>query len=458
MPKKLTPRILIGAPKSGSGKTLVVCALLEAMKQKGWKVAAFKCGPDYIDPMFHKEVLGVDSWNLDGFFCDDESLKRQLSFHSQEKDIAVIEGVMGYYDGVSGITTKASSYHVAKATKTPGILVVDCKGASLSILAEIKGFLEFQEENHLEGVILNRISPMFYPKLKEEIESRLSISVFGYLPVMEEVSFPSRHLGLYQPGDILEIKEKIKRLGKQAQETIEIERLKTLFCQPLPEIEKEKIEPPKVRVAFAKDEGFGFIYPDNLEAFRRFGIELIPFSPLSDEALPQNIQGLVIYGGYPELYAKELEKNQGMRREISLHLKEGMPCIAECGGFMYLTDFIQKETGERFQMVGHIQGGSYHTNGLKRFGYGRLGKGKVFGQEVEGIPFHEFHYYDSEYIGEDFWAEKPNGRGGYACMVSTSRLFAGYPHFYYPACMEIPKYFAQACLCYQEERGRKEKK
>ena len=201
-----TPRFLISAGSSGSGKTLITCGILQALKNRNLEVASYKCGPDYIDPMFHEKVLGKKSFNLDAFFCDQDKINYILKEHSKNCDISVIEGVMGYYDGIAGISTDASAYDVSTKTQTPTILIVNCKGMSVSIAAFIKGFAEFEENSNIKGVILNQMTAMLYPRVKEFIEEKTSVKVLGYVPNVRELSLESRHLGLVMPNEIENIK------------------------------------------------------------------------------------------------------------------------------------------------------------------------------------------------------------------------------------------------------------
>ena len=209
------PRIMITGSSSGSGKTAITCAILSALKQKNIDVAACKCGPDYIDPMFHREVLQVPSENLDLFFSTKDSLQELFVNHGKNRDIVITEGVMGYYDGIAGISTRASAFEVAKWTKTPAVLIVDGKGMSVSVTALIQGFLTYQTDNQIEGVIFNRVSPMLYPRLRKMVEEQLGIQVYGYVPELKGFKLESRHLGLKLPEEIKELKEQMHLLGKQ---------------------------------------------------------------------------------------------------------------------------------------------------------------------------------------------------------------------------------------------------
>lgn len=465
------PRMLITAGKSGAGKTMITCGILEVLKRKGLQVTAYKCGPDYIDPMFHREVLGIPGYNLDTFLCGRKMVQEILAWHSTSgkgmtgehtsaNQITVIEGVMGYYDGLGGISSEASTYDVADATNTPSVLVVDCKGVSVSVIPYIQGFLKYQDEksgnSHIQGVILNRISPAMYERLKELIENETSVPVYGYVPEIKDFVFESRYLGLKLPGEVGEIREKLKKLGDIMEESLDTDGLVRLAESAVPLRIKAVRDSRQghLRIGVASDEAFCFIYQDNLDILERMGAKIVPFSPLHDVKLLDKLDGLIFYGGYPELYAKLLSQNQSMREQIRRAVLGGVPCIAECGGFMYLTESIRDERGAVYPMCGVFDGGSYHTSSLRRFGYVILHGEKVFGKNVGDIFAHEFHYYDSEQCGESLEARKPLSDRTWKCMVSTDTILAGYPHIHYAGSPKVAEAFIEACSDYQ----RKERK
>lgn len=463
------PRILITAGKSGAGKTMITCGLLAALKRRGLGITAYKCGPDYIDPMFHRETLGICSYNLDIFLCGRENVKKLLWRHWIAKEratgkLAVIEGAMGYYDGLGGVSCEASAYDVADATDTPAVLIVDCKGTSVSVIPYIRGFLEYQdkksESSHIYGVILNRISPMMYGRMKDLIEKETSARVYGYVPEIKDLSFESRYLGLKLPGEIKEVQEKIDRLGDIIEETLDIDGFIKLAgsARPLKLREDSFLKRRKpcgqedVRIGVAMDEAFCFIYQDNLDILQSMGAEIVPFSPIHDNELPAGLDGVVFYGGYPELYAGKLSRNRSMREQIRRAVLSGLPCIAECGGFMYLTEEIRDESGTVWTMCGVFDGKSYYTPSLRRFGYVTLCGGKVFERETEDIFAHEFHYYDSEQCGQEFEAKKPLSDRAWRCMISTDSVLAGYPHIHYAGSPKVAEAFIKACQNYGRSR------
>lgn len=443
------PRILIGATGSGSGKTLLTCALLTLFAEEKKKVRAFKCGPDYIDPMFHQRVLGVPSKNLDTFFTG-ENLTRQLFWETAAgADIAVTEGVMGLYDGLGGIRREGSAYHLAQVTKTPVILVVNAHGMGRSVLPLIRGFLDFDESGLIRGVILNRTSKSFFETIKPEIESVCRIPALGYLPKQPDIHMESRHLGLVMPQEIADIKKQIGAVAKVLKETLDMEKLMEIAgsaeateeqggegkcavkeTKHIPDGIRKAAEPIKIGVA--RDEAFCFYYEDNLALLRAAGAELIFFSPLQDEKLPEGVKGLLFGGGYPELYARKLSDNTGMRRQIAERIAEGMPTIAECGGFMYLHETMEDMEKREYPMVGVIPGKCFYTGKLVRFGYVELSEKKAnFLPEKENILGHEFHYFDSTSNGADAIAKKPVSGKSWGCIHESSTFFMGFPHLYY---------------------------
>ena len=222
------PRILLGAVSSNTGKTTITCAILQALKNRGMKLASFKCGPDYLDPLFHTQALGVKSWNLDPFFTEEDTLNALLQEHASGVDFSVIEGVMGYFDGLGGTSLQASTCQVAQITETPAVLLVSCKGLSLSMVAMIQGFLEYAKPNQIQGVILNQISPMLYPSMQEKIQSELGVRVYGYFPLCPDLSLPSRRLGLIPAEELEQISALLQGLAAQAEKTLDLDGLLAL--------------------------------------------------------------------------------------------------------------------------------------------------------------------------------------------------------------------------------------
>ncbi|MCR5611620.1 MAG: cobyrinate a,c-diamide synthase [Clostridiales bacterium] len=436
-------RVLIAGTNSGCGKTTVTLAVLAALNKRGAALASAKCGPDYIDPMFHRSALGVPSTNLDPFFFDENTLRFLLASHGAEKELTVIEGVMGYYDGL-GATSRASTYEAAKKTATPVILTVNAKGASLSVLAAVKGFSEFEPDSLIRGVILNNCTEKIYSSLAPLIEARIGIRPLGFMPKMPECELGSRHLGLITADEVTDLKQKLARLAEQAEKSLDLDGIIALAASA-PELSyepviTERLEP--FRIAVARDRAFCFYYEDSLAALSAMGAELVPFSPLADEKLPDGIHGLYLGGGYPELNAKELAGNETMLKSIRTALENGLPCVAECGGFMYLTEAVAGHPA-----VGFIRGTAFDTGRLTRFGYVTLTakKDNMLCEKGDTIPAHEFHRWDCDLTGDSFTAEKADGRS-WDCVFATDTLYAGFPHFHFLADPRFAENFARACI------------
>ena len=454
-------RFMIAAPKSGSGKTMITCALLQLLKDCGKNVSSYKCGPDYIDPMFHKKVLGVPSKNLDTFFTDEKTTVQLFLDKRADGDFAVLEGVMGLYDGLGGIYEQGSSYHLAKVTQTPIILVVDAKGMGKSVLALIAGFLQYDTQHLIKGVLLNRMSKGYYDIIKPLIEKELSVKVVGYFPEQKDIRLESRHLGLVMPDELADIKEQLDELAGRLKKTIDLDMLLDIAVEAeeisdsgnadiynvknIGNYDQNEFSQNKaintVNIAVAMDEAFCFYYEDNLRLLEKCGAKLQYFSPLHDTKLPDNCDALLLGGGYPELYAKELSENLSMRNSIKTAFKTGLPTVAECGGFMYLHTYIHNICEEDadaqnyvFGMTGALDSECHFKGKLVRFGYIELAeKHNNFLPPNEKIKAHEFHYYDSTDNGADCIATKPATGRSYDCVISHDNYWLGFPHLYYPS-------------------------
>ena len=509
-------KIVIAADRSGAGKTTVSCGLLAVLKKRGVKVQSFKCGPDYIDPMFHRRVLGVPSGNLDSVFTDAATLRRIFRDRVAESgaELALVEGVMGYYDGLGGVSSRASTWEIAHILDAPTFLVMDAKGASVSIAALVRGMMEFGEEMEAErvestpgrpaeippeevpaigrsactgdpesaspsdgcrrdeaekragsrqsgirGLILNRVSPMFYPRLRSVIEEYCpGIEVLGYLPELPELKVPSRHLGLVEPEEIADFQRWTERVAAQMEESVDVERLMEIAGVE-PPLKPDKPQPDKsrrVRIAVSEDEAFNFTYEENRALLRQLGAELVPFSPLHDAALPADADGLILSGGYPELYKDALHANASMRASVAEAVKQGLPTIAECGGYMYLLDAI-----EQVPMCGVLRGDAERKPRLVRFGYveAETRRDSVLGPAGTVLRGHEFHRYDCDFNGADCTLTKPAAGHGHAATSArsyegiylTDRLAAGFPHFYYWSNPAALAHFLDACRTWREK-------
>lgn len=476
------PRIMIGAVSSGQGKTTLVCGLLKILTNQHKKVAAYKCGPDYIDPMFHQRVLHTSSKNLDTYFTEPERTRELFVEDARDKDISIIEGVMGYYDGIAGTTTYASSYELARITRTPVILTVDAKGSSLSICATIKGFLNFRSPSMIKGIILNRISEGFYERMKQAIEQEVGVPVLGYIPYIKEVVLSSRHLGLVTPEEIESLEEQIDFLGNMCAKTLDVEAIiniankaKALDTESVQEETKQEEslggvwENKKLKcgtfqgitIGVARDAAFSFYYQDNLRMLESMGAELIFFSPIEEQKLPEGIRGVILGGGYPEEYGALLEANESMRTDIRNSIKRGLPCMAECGGYLYLHDTLTDAQGYTYHMAGVLSGECYYTGKLQRFGYVEIetNKNQLLGQKGTRLKGHEFHYMQSTRcesalldnpIDASCTASKPMLEKRWMCAYGDDNLYAGFPHLYYESNPEVVWCFLRKATDYEK--------
>ena len=550
-------KIVIAADRSGAGKTTVSCGLLAVLKKRGVKVQSFKCGPDYIDPMFHRQVLGVPSGNLDSFFTDATTLRHIFRDRTTASDaqLALVEGVMGYYDGLGGVSSAASTSEIARILDAPTILVMDAKGASVTIAALVRGMLQFEEETDapddlpmqspsaaswskvnseeetsvrteaapakklcrrqggIRGLLLNRVSPMFYPRLKNVIEEYCpGIEVLGYLPDLPELKIPSRHLGLVEPEELQDFRNWADRVAEELEKCVDVDRLLEIAAveqgvalddrtdrmsiretkiaretidreenrpsfDPAAEVDEkagctqnskmdtgiqrssageEKAAEPEtagsrmVRIAISEDEAFNFMYQENRALLEQLGAELVPFSPLHDAALPVDVDGLILSGGYPELYKDALSANASMRASVADAIKRGIPTIAECGGYMYLLDAI-----EQVPMCGVLAGDARRKEHLVRFGYieAETQRDSILGPAGTVLRGHEFHRYDCDFNGADCTLTKPAAGSGRAATTArsyegiylTDSLAAGFPHFYYWSHPEAIAHYIETC-------------
>ena len=459
---------MITAASSGSGKTMITCGLLELFKRKGLNPLACKCGPDYIDGLFHKQVLELEGMNLDSYFEAPEELRDKYSRLSKGH-LPVVEGVMGYFDGLGGSTTRASSWEVAHILDLPAVLVVDARGASVSLAALIKGFLEFERPmgSQIKAVIFNRMSPMLYPRIRELVERETGIRAAGFVPELDFLKVGSRHLGLVLPEEIAGLREQMNRLGKCLEETIDWEFLEELGAEKEERdaLEEENTEASctaafRFRLGIAMDEAFCFYYQDNLRLLERLGGELVYFSPIHDRSLPEQLDGLILGGGYPELYCEALSLNESMRESVKKAAEGGLPVLGECGGYLYLLEELEAEDGRIWPMTGVLKGKGYKKGKNSRFGY--IGveaeKDRLYLKPGEQIRGHEFHYWDCEVLEEEWVmrAKKPVGNRSWPCIRIKNQVMAGFPHLFYPSCPAFAVRFAKACVRYKRKRDEAE--
>ena len=400
-------------------------------------------------------MLGVESRNLDLFLQGEAGVKG--TFFSADGDVAVVEGAMGYYDGLNGGTT-ASAWDLSTRLRIPTILVVRPKGGGMTLAAQIRGMQVFRPQSGIVGLLLCDCSARKVEGISELIERECALPVLGFLPPMEEARLESRHLGLLTAGEVDNFWERFDRLALQVEQNVDLDRLLVLAEEIRPTVsyvrgrQAGEREEPVCRIAVARDEAFCFHYADNLDALRSAGAELTFFSPLRDTILPE-AEGLWLCGGYPELYARQLSENTEMRSAIREHVLSGGPTVAECGGFLYLQKTLEDSHGKAWPMCGALAGDGFRTGRLQRFGYLKLKpeNNSMLFRDGEQIPAHEFHYWDTTENGEDLEAGKADGRS-WRCRRVSETLYAAFPHLHFGGELPLAERFVKACTEYGNNR------
>ena len=394
------PRLIIAATSSGSGKTTVTAGLIAALTARGQRVAPFKVGPDYIDPGYHALAAGRPCHNLDAWLLTPEQIMASFIHRSAGADVAVIEGVMGLFDGYSGEDDSGSAAHLARLLQAPVVLVLDASAMARSAAAVVRGFRDFDPRVPLAGVVLNRVGGAGHARLVQTaIEAETGVPVLGYLAHSPELVLPERHLGLVPTAESGPWGEWISYVRQSMEATVDIDRMLSLAeaAPPLLDLADDpfNFQPvsPRPIIAIARDAAFNFIYEDNLDLLRAAGAELVFFSPLADAALPRGAQALYLCGGFPELYAADLARNQPLHTAIRAAYADGLPIYAECGGLMYVTEAICDLQGAVHPMVGLLPGLSamtpHLTLGYRMF---RALDESWLWQAGETMRGHEFHH------------------------------------------------------------------
>lgn len=459
--------IIIAAPHSGSGKTTITLGIMECLKRRGLTVAPFKVGPDFIDPGYHRHICGRPSVNLDGWMCGPEFVRETFARHAKGADIAVIEGVMGLFDGVSGRSEEGSTAQVAKLTGSPVILVLDAKSLARSAAALVKGFIEFDPEVNVVGVIFNNVASDNHARiLRDAVESHdPSIKVLGCIPRDELLHIPSRHLGLLTAEENPLPEEFLDNLAAVIRESVDLGMVWTV-ANPhgAPEVQAglpdEAPRQEMVRIAVARDAAFCFVYEDNLRILREAGAEIVEFSPLSDGRLPRGISGLYLPGGYPEAFAEDLGANVSMKADIGSAIAAGLPVYAECGGFIYLTRGVMDEKNEPAsfsEFVGIFPVSTRMLPRRKALGYREVEFAADAAIASAGTVArgHEFHYSEMEEMPPDVERIYRVKKGGVDLGLEGFRsgnCLASYIHLHFGSCPEIAPTFVESCRKYSENQ------
>ncbi len=444
MSSSTPPSFIISGTSSGSGKTTVALGLMAAFRAKGLRVQPFKCGPDFIDPGLHQLVTGTVSRNLDLWMCGEEFTRSTFHANSRDADIAIIEGVMGMFDG--GLSSSGS---LAKTLGLPGILVLDVRSMAESAAAIVKGFETFLPEAAPKGVILNRIAGNRHLQLvSDAIREHCKAEVLGYLPRTVEFSIPSRHLGLLTGDEAPLSPAALQLLADTVARHIDLEKILTL-CSSIAEVANTPTPAPqeaRCRIGVARDKAFCFYYEDNFDLLREAGAELVFFSPIEDHELPENLDGLYLGGGYPELYAGQLSGNTAMRTAIHEWIENDRPVYAECGGFMYLTKGIVDQQGAFHPMVGAFPVKARMQEKRASLGYRevRTACPSCFGPAGTVLRGHEFHYSNIDPMPDHIALiyEVSNGtKEGYVYR----RVLGGYMHLHFGFAPRVVNEFINYC-------------
>lgn len=501
--------IVIAGTHSGAGKTTITTGILRALYNRNLIVQPFKSGPDYIDPAFHSFVSKNTCRNLDLFMLGEDELKKIFYKHSSRADISVVEGVMGLYDGLGTKRDNGSTAHISKIISAPVILVIDGKGMSSSAAALVMGYQNYDEKVNIAGVIVNNMhGQKHYDLLKESIERDTGIKCVGYLNKKSSISLESRHLGLIPAVEVDELDVKVDELAQMVEETIDIDAILEIAKQGSKfehinsefvknyklEIEKKRevekctdeikqsfiadkgqktdkfqnkasdksvnsedyINTNKIKIAIAKDKAFNFYYDDGLDTLVELGAELVYFSPIYDSELPEAISGLYIGGGFPEVFAEDIEKNVSMRKSIKSAIEKGLPTYAECGGLMYLSKSIETLDEKNYEMCGVFDFDTHMTKRLQRFGYVNVDVNEgAFVDKNKRIKAHEFHRSkvtgdeDAQCSYDVYRARAGAEHMHWDCGYRYKNCLAGYAHVHFSGSIDFAKDFVRACVEYE---------
>lgn len=442
---------MIAGTHSGVGKTLITMGLTAAFKEKGLRVQVFKVGPDYIDPSHHRVVSGRPCRNLDSWMLDESALLKVFEKGSQDADLCLIEGVMGLFDGHSANSDQGSSAEIAKLLNVPILLVLDASGLARSAAAVVQGYTNFDPKLKFAGVFLNNVgSEKHAAILKEAIESNTAIPVLGFLPKEKVLHIPERHLGLVpaQEKSFEEVIETLKKLLFRYCDISSLQSHAERGTEKSPSTQYPAPSTLKVRIAYAWDEAFHFYYQDNLDFLEELGAELVPFSPIRDPQLPEGIHALYFGGGFPEVFARQLESNRSMMNSIRSASSSGIPIYAECGGLMYLSEGITDLEGNFYPMTGVIPGKVEMADRLQNFGYqqAQLTQDCWAGRADVVFRAHEFHYstWSGERISPVHRVQGKNGAGDRTEGYLNSHILASYLHLHFLAVPERAERLVEA--------------
>ncbi|MBE9030219.1 cobyrinate a,c-diamide synthase [filamentous cyanobacterium LEGE 11480] len=454
--------VVIAGERSGSGKTTITLALLSALRQQGQSVQSFKVGPDYIDPMFHRFATDRPCYNLDAVLTSEAYLRDCFARHTQNVSNAVVEGVMGLFDGAAEPAGYGSTAAIAKHLNLPVILVVDCRSMSQSIAALVHGYRTMDPQLHLAGVILNRVGSDRHLEILTTALAPLHLPILGIFRREDEISLPDRHLGLVPTDELPELRQVMHKLAALGQAGFNWEQLRPWLSTvgaATTNTAKQPIQPlPKTRIAVARDAAFNFYYADNLEQLEDLGAELVYWSPLNDQQVPTGIQGLYFGGGFPEMFAAPLSANQTIRQTIRTLIQSGLPTYAECGGLMYLAQAITDFSGNDYPMVDILPTKAIMGQRLTLGYRSAIAQANTPlvrpGQLLRGHEFHRSHLsiaptqalfqlHRSTQIQGAPITDPPHWEGWH-----QPNLHASYLHLHWGATPELPQRWLQQCAAF----------
>lgn len=458
------PRLVIGGTSSGVGKTTITAGIIAALKEQGLRVQPFKCGPDYIDPSYLTHAAGLPCRNLDSWMLSRESMVELFNHAAMDVDVAIIEGVMGLYDGRNGLEGVGSTAEIAKWLHTPVIMVIDVAKLSGSAAAIALGYCQLDSEVNLAGVILNNIGSTSHLQwVTDAVERKAGVPVYGYLPKNSGLSLPERHLGLIPAHENEKYIRHIEVIRKQVQSTIDVAAILDLAnkAMPMPQIEESRLfsgrkVAERINIAVAKDKAFNFYYQDNLELLTEQGAEIKFISPLHDSALPPDIQGIYIGGGFPEVYVAELEENVRFKKAVFEAAESGIPVYAECGGLMYISQGIVDFDGNEHAMVGLVPGWAKMQTKRTRMGYttAEVLHDNILTQKGQILRGHMFHWskLTETPVRAAYRVLEPEEQLEGFIIGAESNILGSYLHLHFGSDPMLAERFVESCAWWAKRR------